>query len=48
MKLSNYLSGVLSKFKDNRVVENVMELVQNIIEHKEGGYQVMPRIRQAI
>jgi hypothetical protein len=34
MKLSNYLSGVLSKFKDNRVVENVMELVQNIIEHK--------------
>jgi len=34
MKLSHYLSGVLSKFKDSRVVENVTELVQNIIEHK--------------
>ncbi len=34
MKLSNYLSGVLSKFKDKRIVENVTELVQNIIEHK--------------
>lgn len=34
MKLANYLSGVLSNFKDSRVVENVTELVQNIIEHK--------------
>jgi hypothetical protein len=34
MELSNYLSGVLSKFKDRRVVENVTELVQKIIEHK--------------
>lgn len=34
MELSNYLSGVLSKFKDRRVVENVTDLVQNIIEHK--------------
>ncbi len=34
MKLTTYLSGVLSKFKDSRVVENVTELVENIIEHK--------------
>jgi hypothetical protein len=34
MKLSDYLSGVLSNFKDSRVVENVTTLVQNIIEHK--------------
>jgi hypothetical protein len=34
MKLTDYLSGVLSKFKDSRVVENVLSLVQNIIEHK--------------
>lgn len=34
MELSNYLSGVKSKFKDSRVVKNVTELVQNIIEHK--------------
>ncbi len=34
MELSNYLSGVTSKFKDSRVVNNVTELVQNIIEHK--------------
>ncbi|MCK6627977.1 MAG: hypothetical protein L6R45_22715 [Anaerolineae bacterium] len=34
MKLSAYLSGVLSNFKDSRVIENVTELVQNIIEHK--------------
>lgn len=34
MKLSNYLSRVLSNFKDSRVVENVTDLVQNIIEHK--------------
>jgi hypothetical protein len=34
MELSNYLSGVTSKFKDSRVVNNVKELVQNIIEHK--------------
>jgi len=34
MKLSDYLSGVLSNFKDSRVVENVTSLVQNIIEHK--------------
>lgn len=34
MKLSNYLSGVLSNFKDSRVLENVTVLVQNIIEHK--------------
>lgn len=34
MKLSNYLSGVLSNFKDSRVVENVTTLVQNIVEHK--------------
>ncbi len=34
MKIANYLSGVLSNFKDSRVVENVTELVQNIIEHK--------------
>lgn len=34
MKLSNYLSGVVSNFKDRRVVANVTELVQNIIEHK--------------
>jgi hypothetical protein len=34
MKLSDYLSGVLSNFKDSRVIENVTELVQNIIEHK--------------
>jgi len=33
MKLSDYLNGVLSNFKDNRVLENVTELVQNIIEH---------------
>ena len=34
MELTTYLSGVLSKFKDSRVVENVTELVQHIIEHK--------------
>jgi hypothetical protein len=34
MKLSDYLSGVLTNFKDSRVVENVTVLVQNIIEHK--------------
>lgn len=34
MRLSNYLSGVLSNFKDSRVLENVTALVQNIIEHK--------------
>ena len=34
MKLTHYLSGVLSNFKDSRVVKNVTELVQNIIEHK--------------
>ena len=34
MKLSEYLSGVLSNFNDRRVVENVTTLVQNIIEHK--------------
>jgi hypothetical protein len=34
MELSNYLSGVKSKFKDSRVVKNMTELVQNIIEHK--------------
>jgi len=34
MELSTYLSGVTSKFKDSRVVNNVTELVQNIIEHK--------------
>lgn len=34
MELSTYLSGVTSKFKDRRVVNNVTELVQNIIEHK--------------
>ncbi len=34
MELSNYLSGVMSKFKGSRVVNNVTELVQNIIEHK--------------
>ena len=34
MKLSDYLSGVLSNFKDSRVVENVTKLVLNIIEHK--------------
>jgi hypothetical protein len=34
MELTNYLSGVLSKFKDRRVVGNVTELVQNVIEHK--------------
>ena len=34
MKLSDYLSGVLSNFKDSRVVENVTSLVQKIIEHK--------------
>ena len=34
MELSNYLSGVKSNFKDSRVVKNVTELVQNIIEHK--------------
>jgi hypothetical protein len=31
MKLSDYLSGVLTNFKDRRVAENVTELVQNII-----------------
>ncbi len=34
MELSNYLSRVLSNFKDSRVVKNVKELVKNIIEHK--------------
>ena len=34
MKLSNYLSGVLSNFKDKGVVKNVKELIENIIEHK--------------
>jgi len=34
MKLSNYLGGILSKFKDSRVVKNVTELTRNIIEHK--------------
>ena len=34
MKLSNYMSGILSKFKDSRVVKNTKELVENIIEHK--------------
>jgi hypothetical protein len=34
VELSNYLSGVLSKFKDRRIAGNVTELVQNIIEHK--------------
>jgi hypothetical protein len=34
MKLSDYLSGVLSNFKDSRVVENATTLVQKIIEHK--------------
>lgn len=34
MELSNYIKGVTSKFKDSRVVNNVKELVQNIIEHK--------------
>jgi hypothetical protein len=34
MELTNYLSGVLSKFKDRRVVANVTELVQNMIAHK--------------
>jgi hypothetical protein len=34
MELTKYLSGVLSEFKDRRVVGNVTELVQNIIEHK--------------
>jgi hypothetical protein len=34
MKLSDYLNGVLANFKDSRVVENITDLVQNIIEHK--------------
>lgn len=34
MELSNYISGVTSKFKDSRVVTNVRELVQKIIQHK--------------
>ncbi len=34
MELTNYLSGVLSNFKDSRVVKNVTELAKNIIEHK--------------
>jgi hypothetical protein len=34
MILTEYLSGVLSNFKDSRVIENVTVLVQNIIEHK--------------
>lgn len=34
MELSTYLSGVLSNFKDSRVIENVKVLVRNIIEHK--------------
>lgn len=34
MKLTDYLSGVLSNFNDSRVIENVTALVQNIIEHK--------------
>jgi len=34
MKLTDYLSGVLSGFKDSRVVKNAISLVQNIIEHK--------------
>lgn len=34
MELSNYLRGVQANFKDSRVVNNVRELVQNIIEHK--------------
>jgi len=32
MKLTEYLSGVLSHFKDRRVIENVTSLVQNIID----------------
>ena len=34
MELTKYLRGVKTKFKDSRVVKNVTELVQNIIEHK--------------
>ncbi len=34
MELTNYLSGIMSKFKDSRVVKNTKELVENIIEHK--------------
>ena len=33
MELSNYLSTVLVNFTDSRTTKNVMELVQNIIEH---------------
>ena len=34
MVLTTYLSGLVSKFKDSRVVNNVTDLVKNIIEHK--------------
>ena len=34
MKLSNYMSGILSKFKDSRVTKNTKELIENVIEHK--------------
>lgn len=34
MTLTDYLSGVLSNFKDSRVINNVTTLVQKIIEHK--------------
>ena len=34
MLLSSYLQGLLSNFKDTRIVRNVTSLVHNIIEHK--------------
>ncbi len=34
MNLSNYMDGIMSKFKDSRVMKNTKELVENIIEHK--------------
>lgn len=34
MKLSNYLQEVLSNFSDSRVIVNIQELVNDIIEHK--------------
>jgi hypothetical protein len=33
MTLSSYLEGLLSNFKDTRIVRNTTSLVQNIIEH---------------
>ena len=33
MTLSNYLQGLLAHFSDARIVRNLTDLVQNIVEH---------------